>query len=734
MDILETDRQAHSLALEKLVSGHHGDPFSILGMHRVGTGERVVRCLRPDAARVSLVDIDGTVLAPMRRLHEQGVFGALMPARKRRYLLRVEHEDGSSLDLEDPYRFPTLLCDLELGPGSSNWGGLWKTLGAHADTSLGVRGTRFAVWAPNATRVSVVGDFNNWDGRRHVMRLHPGHGVWEIFLPGIGQGTLYKFEVLDGKGRLLPLKADPIGHFFEAPPGNATIVYKSRYQWCDQTWMTQRSSVPALDQPISIYEVHLGSWRHTSDEQGVSYRKLARELVDYVLKMGFTHVELLPVSEHPYAASWGYQPIGMFAPTWRFGEPDDFRYFVDRCHQAGISVILDWVPAHFPSDPHGLARFDGTGLYEHEDPRKGEHPDWGTLVFNYGRDEVVNYLVSCALYWIEEFHVDALRVDAVASMLYLDYSRKPGKWVPNKFGGNENLEAVAFLRKLNEALHAKGASSYAEESTAWPGVSHPTYNGGLGFTYKWNMGWMHDSLVYMKEDPIHRKYHHEKMTFGMIYAFSENFVLPLSHDEVVHGKGSLLDRMPGDDWQRFANLRAYYTSMFCHPGKKLLFMGAELAQRREWSHDRQLDWPLLEQAPHLGIQALVRDLNRVYRATPALHQIDFKPEGFEWIDSEDRDNSVFSWLRKAQDGSFVVCVINFNPVIRNAYRLGVPVEGDYRELINTDSTLYGGSGVGNLGVATARSVPAHGRPASLVLTLPPLAALIFEPPADMADV
>ncbi|MCJ7558312.1 MAG: 1,4-alpha-glucan branching protein GlgB [Gammaproteobacteria bacterium] len=734
MDILEADRKAHSEALEKLVRGRHGDPFSMLGMHRVGTGERLVRCLQPDATGVSLVDTDGTLLAPMRRIHEQGMFSALMPARKRRYLLRVEREDGSSQDLEDPYRFPALLSEFDLGPGSKTWGGLWKILGAHADTSLGVQGTRFAVWAPNASRVSVVGSFNAWDGRRHVMRLHPGQGVWEIFLPGLGQGEFYKFEILDGKGRLLPLKADPIGCYFESPPGNASIVYTSRYRWCDQAWMAQRSSVPALDQPISIYEVHLGSWRYASDGHGVSYRKLARELVDYLLEMGFTHVELMPVSEHPFAGSWGYQPIGMFAPTCRFGDPDDFRYFVDRCHMAGISVILDWVPAHFPGDSHGLARFDGTGLYEHEDPRKGEHPDWGTLVFNYGRDEVVNYLVSCALYWIEEFHIDALRVDAVASMLYLDYSRKPGQWAPNKFGGNENLEAVAFLRKLNESLHAQGASSYAEESTAWPGVSHPTYTGGLGFTYKWNMGWMHDSLVYMKEDPVHRKYHHEKMTFGMIYAFSENFVLPLSHDEVVHGKGSLLDRMPGDDWQRFANLRAYYASMFCHPGKKLLFMGDELAQQREWSHDRELDWPLLEQPSHRGIQQLVRDLNRLYRATPALHQIDFQPGGFEWIDSEDRDNSVFSWLRKAQDGSFVVCVINFNPVIRSSYRLGVPVPGDYRELINTDATLYGGSGVGNLGAAAAEAIPAHGHPASLVLTLPPLAALIFEPPANTADI
>jgi len=449
--------------------------------------------------------------------------------------------------------------------------------------------------------------------------------------------------------------------------------------------------------------------------------------VDYVVDMGFTHIELLPVSEHPFSGSWGYQPIGMFAPTCRFGEPDDFRYFVDCCHQAGIAVIVDWVPAHFPRDAHGLGRFDGTALYEHEDPRKGAHPDWGTLVFNYGRNEVINYLIGSALYWIEEFHVDSIRVDAVASMLYLDYSRKKGEWIPNENGGNENYAAVAFLRKLNEAVHAHGATSYAEESTAWPGVSRPTYSGGLGFTYKWNMGWMNDSLSYMHEDPVHRRFHHDKMTFSLVYAFSENFVLPLSHDEVVHGKGSLFDRMPGDHWQKLANLRAYYASMFCHPGKKLLFMGSELAQQREWNHDRELDWYLLDQPGHQGAQRLVRDLNRIYSSTPALHEIDFSADGFEWLDADDKANSVLSWIRRARDGRFVVCVSNFTPVVRHHHRIGVPVSGRYRELLNTDSEIYGGSGVGNLGVTEAVNVPIHGRPAALELVLPPLATLILEP-------
>ncbi len=617
-----------------------------------------------------------------------------------------------------------------LGEGSHQ--NIFATLGAHCIELLGVTGTRFGVWAPNASRVSVIGDFNDWDGKRHMMRLHPGNGIWEIFIPGVQSRAFYKFELLDRKGKLLPLKTDPLAHFYEPPPGNAAVVYKSRHRWSDDEWMQNRRIEPELDQPISIYEVHLGSWRRKTEDgnRSLSYRELADELIAYVRDMGFTHIELLPITEHPFDGSWGYQPIGMYAPTQRFGEPDDFRYFVDRCHQTSIGVITDWVPAHFPRDEHGLSQFDGTALYEYEDPRKGEHADWGTLIFNYGRREVVNYLIGSALYWIDEFHIDALRVDAVASMLYLDYSRKDGEWLPNEFGGNENLEAVEFLRHLNHEVHARGATTFAEESTAWPGVSHPTYTGGLGFTYKWNMGWMNDSLSYIAEDSIHKKFHHDKMTFGLVYAFNENFVLPLSHDEVVHGKRSLLGRMPGDDWQKFANLRAYFATMFCHPGKKLLFMGAELAQHQEWSHDRSLDWHLLESSSHSGVQKLIRDLNRLYKKTPALHQVDFSSDGFEWIDSQDRDHSVYSWLRRDKDGHFVVCVTNFTPVIRYDYDVGTPEAGRYHELVNTDSAEYGGSNNGNSGNIDAEKRASHGRPYSLKLTLPPLATLILEPTAN----
>jgi 1,4-alpha-glucan branching enzyme len=555
---------------EALVNGRHNNPFAVLGLQQSPAG-RVVRTLQPGATRVELVARDGSKIASMRRIHKGGLFEAAMPPRKRSYALRVTWAPGESQVIEDPYRFPSTLGELDLyllGEGSDRY--VYQKLGAHPKTVSGVPGTRFAVWAPNASRVSVVGDFNNWDGRRHVMRLHPGNGIWEIFMPGVGNGALYKFEISDASGNLLPLKADPYGTLHEPPPGNSSIVFASDFDWHDTDWVEQRAAGPQLDTPQSIYEVHLGSWRRKDDGSYLGYRDFADELVPYVVDMGFTHIELLPVTEHPFDGSWGYQPIGLFAPTQRFGTPDDFRYFVDTCHESGIGVIMDWVPAHFPNDDHGLRRFDGTALYEHADPRKGEHADWGTLIFNYGRREVINYLIGNALYWIEEFHIDALRVDAVASMLYLDYSRDEGEWLPNEFGGNENLEAVDFLKRLNIELHARGATSYAEESTAWPGVSRPVDAGGLGFTYKWNMGWMNDTLLYMSEDPVHRKYHHDKMTFGLVYAFSENFVLPLSHDEVVHGKRSILGRMPGDRWQQFANLRAYYGTMFAHPGKKLL--------------------------------------------------------------------------------------------------------------------------------------------------------------------
>jgi 1,4-alpha-glucan branching enzyme len=732
MNPLATDTTNNKDAYAALMRGRHWDPFSILGVHHSGS-TRIIRTLQPHAASVEIIDTEGESRATMERVHSDGIFAAVMPPRLRRYRLRITTTVGNVADIEDPYHFPQTLGDLDLyllGEGSDRQ--IYEKLGAQVRTIQGVKGTRFAVWAPNASRVSVVGDFNDWDGRRHSMRLHPANGIWEIFIPGIGTGAKYKFEMLNKEGHLLPLKNDPYGYYHEPPPGNASIVFESSYRWEDAKWMKKRSPQPVLDGPISIYEVHLGSWRRKIEENNryLSYRELADELVDYVYDMGFTHIELLPVSEHPFDGSWGYQPIGMFAPTHRFGNPDDFRYLVDRCHAAGISVIVDWVPAHFPRDEHGLRRFDGTALYEHEDPRKGEHADWGTLIFNFGRREVVNYLIGSALYWVEEFHVDGIRVDAVASMLYLDYSREDGEWVPNEFGGNENLEAVEFLKRLNIELHAHGATTYAEESTAWAGVSRPVDQGGLGFTFKWNMGWMNDTLSYMSEDPVHRKYHHDKMTFGLVYAFNENFVLPLSHDEVVHGKGSLLGRMPGDEWQRFANLRAYLASMYAHPGKKLLFMGSELAQYPEWSHDRSLDWHLLEFAPHQGVQDLVRNLNALYAGTPAMHEVDFTSGGFEWISWDDNENSVFSWLRRDASGNgFVICVCNLTPVVRHDFRIGVPVGGAYRELLNTDDSRFGGSGIRNENLEADRE-RSHGRDYSLRLTLPALATIILAPASN----
>lgn len=717
--------QLNQATLNALAGGWYGDSFSVLGLHREG-GQRIVRTLQPKAESVALRVGGASTLVPMQKVHPAGIFEAKMPAHKRRYQLSVTGMNGHSTEVEDAYAFPSMLGDLDLyllGQGSHRE--VYRKLGAHLARSKGVDGAFFAIWAPNASRVSVIGDFNDWDGRCHVMRLHPGNGLWEMFIPGIGEGSQYKFELLDKQGQLLPLKSDPVGQLHEAPPGNASVVYHSDHHWRDGKWMGAKSPVPKMDQAVSIYEVHLGSWQRGDNNSYLTYRQMAEKLVRYVVEMNFTHVELLPVTEHPFDGSWGYQPVGLYAPTQRFGTPDDFRLLVDCFHQAGIGVIMDWVPAHFPKDDHGLRRFDGTQLYEHADPRKGEHGDWGTLIFNYGRREVINYLVGSALCWINEFHIDALRVDAVASMLYLDYSRKEGEWLPNVHGGNEHLEAVDFLRELNEIIHPLGATSYAEESTAWPGVSRPTDAGGLGFTYKWNMGWMNDTLSYMAEDPVHRKHHHDKMTFGLVYAFDENFVLPLSHDEVVHGKRSLLGRMPGDDWQRFANLRAYYGFMYGHPGKKLLFMGSEFAQEREWNHDRSLDWHLLNQPRHQGIQALVRDLNLAYSKTRALHEQDFSAAGFEWIDWQDADNSVFCWLRRATDGTAVICVSNFTPLVRRGYRIGVPQAGDYAELINTDDEKYGGSGVCAPEKTTAESIEAHGRPYSLAIDLPPLATMML---------
>jgi len=716
--------------LRAIASGDHPDPFSVLGMHEEDGG-LVVRAFLPGAGSVQAVSTDGESLGELEPVHGDGLFAGSVSAPERGpYRLRVTWKGGETAEVEDPYRFPSLMGETDLYLfGEGNHLRLYEKLGAHLSEVEGVAGTVFAVWAPNARRVSVVGDFNFWDGRRHAMRKHPG-GVWEIFVPGVAEGTAYKYEIKGHGGDLMPLKADPFGFLAEKLPGTASVVHDpTRYEWDDVEWMEHRAEKNALDAPMATYEVHLGSWRRNEDGSYYTYRQLAEELVPYVAEMGYTHVEFLPPTEYPFDGSWGYQPLGLFAPTSRFGTPDDFKALVAAFHQAGIAVVIDWVPAHFPEDAHGLGRFDGTHLYEHADPRQGRHPDWGTLVFNYGRPEVRNYLTANALFWCREYHVDGLRVDAVASMLYLDYSREEGQWVANERGGNENLEAIAFLQRTNELVyeHAPGATTIAEESTAWPMVSRPTYMGGLGFGYKWNMGWMHDSLQYMSEDPVNRTYHHDRLTFSLVYAFNENFVLPLSHDEVVHGKGSLINKMPGDEWRKFANLRAYYGFTYAHPGKSLLFMGGELAQGREWNHDTQLDWSLLDNGNNAGIQALVRDLNALYQATPALYEVDFEPEGFEWIEGGDRGNSVASFLRRAKNPEdFVVVACNFTPAVRKDYRVGVPTGGRYEEILNTDDTRYGGSGVGN-GSARAQETPAHGQPHSLSLTLPPLATMILRP-------
>ena len=627
----------------------------------------------------------------------------------------------------DCYAIPPQVSDFErqvFGEGH-HWHA-YRFLGANVRNVDGVDGTLFATWAPGAERVSVVGDFNAWDGRRHVLRHHPG-GIWELFLPGVGAGAHYKFEIL-GRDGGLRLKADPYGRKFQSPPETASLVEgPPTHDWRDGGWLEARRRRDWLRAPMSIYEVHLGSWRRTRDGRPLNYRDIARQLAAYASDLRFTHVELLPVSEHPFEGSWGYQTLGNFAPASRQGSPDDFRAFVDECHGHGLGVILDWVPAHFPRDAHGLAWYDGGPLYEYGDPRRGEHPDWATLIYDYGRPEVRNYLLASALHWIEEYHADGLRVDAVASMLYLDYSRKPGEWLPNERGGRENLDAIDFLRELNHVVHDRhpGVVVIAEESTAWPLVTRPTHAGGLGFSMKWNLGWMHDTLNYFRLDPVHRRHHHDRLTFSQLYAFSENFVLPLSHDEVVHGKGSLLGKMPGDDWQRFANLRLLLAYQWTHPGKKLLFMGQEFGQRSEWSHELGPDWAALDDARHAGVQRLVRDLNRLHRDEPALHRHDFDPEGFAWIDCADRDQSVVSFQRRTE-GGFVVVVLNFTPVVRNGYRVGVPEGGTYVELLNSDSAAYGGGNVGNAGRVDAEPLPQAGHPQSLALTLPPLAALILK--------
>ncbi len=722
-------------AIDAVLAGHHGDPFAILGMHGgSGSGGPLsVRVFWPGAEIAEVIDAGtGEAVASLERLRPDGFFAGPIPRRRKPFAYRLRLTRGRDRwEAEDPYRFPPLLGDLDMHlMREGTHRRLFERLGAHPTVVDGVAGVAFAVWAPNAARVSVVGDFNSWDGRHHPMRKRIEAGVWEIFIPGVALGATYKYELLDAAGRLLPLKADPVGFAHEVPPATGSRVHGlPRPDWTDGDWMAGQKAHQALDAPVSIYEVHLGSWRRKDGDDLLTYRDLADQLVGYVKDLGFTHIECMPVSEHPFSGSWGYQPIGLFAPTSRFGSPEDFAAFVDACHRAGLGVIVDWVPAHFPSDAHGLAHFDGTALYEHADPRLGFHRDWNTLIYNFGRTEVRNFLVANALFWMEYFHIDGLRVDAVASMLYLDYSREPGDWLPNVHGGRENLEAIAFLREMNTRVFGDhpGATTIAEESTAWPQVSRPVDGGGLGFGYKWNMGWMHDTLEYMKHEPVHRKYHHGQMTFGIQYGFSENFVLPLSHDEVVHGKGSLFERMPGDRWQKLANLRAYLAFMWTHPGKKLLFMGGEFAQEREWNHDRSLDWHLVGDPGHRGVQDLVRDLNRAYREIPALHVKDTDPAGFEWLEGADAERSVLAYARHGNDGdSPVVVLCNFTPMVREGYRVGVPRPGRWRERLNTDSAGYGGSNVGNLGGVESEPVPWHGRPASILLTLPPLATLILE--------
>ena len=714
-----------------ILAGRHLDPFGILGLHEAGGGW-VARAFVPGAVKLHAETIGGGDLGAVPGRTETGLFEGLLAVTSRQPLrYRATAADGSAWSFVDPYAFGPVLGPLDDYYGAEGTDlRLYDKLGAHPIQHEGVAGVNFALWAPNAQRVSVVGGFNVWDGRRHVMRKRMGSGLWEIFIPDIAAGTPYKYELLGPGGALLPQKADPFGFAAELRPRTASIVADtSHFAWSDGSYLEARARRDPRRSPMSTYEVHLGSWRQHSGGGFLSYDELAEQLIPYVSQLGFTHLELLPVTEHPYDPSWGYQPTGLFAPTARFGDPAGFARFVDKAHAAGIGVILDWVPAHFPTDAHGLDHFDGTALYEHADPRKGFHPDWNTAIYNFGRKEVAAFLVNNALFWLERYHLDGLRVDAVASMLYLDYSRKAGEWIPNERGGNENLEAIAFLRRMNEMVYGRqaGAVTIAEESTAFPGVSAPVYAGGLGFGFKWNMGFMHDTLKYLQRNPIHRRHHHNDITFGLLYAFSENFVLPLSHDEVVHGKGSLLSKMGGDDWQKFAGLRAYYAFMWGYPGKKLLFMGQEFAQRGEWNHAQGLDWQLLDAPAHAGVKSLIGDLNRLYRDTPALHARDCEADGFEWLIADDAANSVFAWLRKDGAGGPPIAVItNFTPVPRERYRVPLPFPGLWRERFNSDASVYGGSGKGNAGAVTAEPQGARGQPASAVISLPPMATVYLE--------
>jgi 1,4-alpha-glucan branching enzyme len=725
--------------ISRLVDGTMDNPAQMLGPHPITCGDREaisVRAFLPESDRVWLVDKVHDEVRPMRRVHPSGFFEAICPipaSQAANYRLRVASKNGEITEMHDPYAVEPLLTEFDLflfGEGR-NWK-LYDKMGAHTRTVDDVAGVNFAVWAPNAESVQVVGDFNHWNGNQHSMRKHIPAGVWELFVPNIADGEKYKFRIKMRGGHSID-KTDPYGFYAELPPRTASIVTSlDTYSWNDEAWLDQRAARDPLRQAINVYELHLGSWRR--DPAGhhgwMNYRKIAHQLVDYCRDMGFTHVELMPISEHPFTGSWGYQTVGYFGVTSRYGTAEDFMYFVDHCHQNGIGVILDWVPAHFPKDAHGLREFDGSALYEHADPRQGEHPDWGTMIFNYGRNEVRNFLTSNALFWMDKYHIDGLRVDAVASLLYLDYSRNDGEWIPNAYGGRENLEAIHMLREFNEQAHGQypGILTLAEESTAWPGVSRPTSCGGLGFSIKWNMGWMNDTLRYMRHEPIHRQYHHDELTFSLIYAFTENFTLPLSHDEVVHGKGSLISQMSGDLWQKFANLRLLYSYMWTHPGKKLLFMGCEFAQWHEWDYDSEIQWELLEWETHRGVKKMLADLNHLVINEPALHEVDFSGDGFEWIDCMNRHDSITVFLRKALDPKdYVVVANNFTPVVREGYRIGVPQAGFYKEIFNSDSSYYAGSNVGNATQVEATAIPHQGRPASILINLPPLATVVLKP-------
>ena len=720
--------------VKQLEVGRLADPFALLGRHSDGD-DTLIRAFKPQADRVALVKRKGRKpILELSRVTESGLFeGRIAPSKLNGDYDLIAHYAGDVTHrAANPYDFLPDIGDLDLHLlTEGRHRHLYRVLGAQVMDRGGVSGTRFALWAPNASGVSVVGDFNSWNAVQHPMATRGGSGIWEVFIPGAGDGDAYKYAIRDQAGKTGPFKADPVGFGAELRPNSASVVRDlSGHEWGDRNWMTDRAPKQRRDAPISIYEVHLASWQRDAPHQHLSYNDIADRLIPYIKTLGFTHIELMPITEHPFDGSWGYQPIGLFAPTSRYGSPADFRAFVDAFHQAGIGVLLDWVPAHFPSDEHGLMQFDGTHLYEHADPRQGYHPDWNTLIFNFGRQEVVNYLIANARFWLEEFHLDGLRVDAVASMLYRDYSREDGQWIPNADGGNQNWEAVAFLQAMNRDayLSLDGIMTVAEESTAWPGVTQPTDVGGLGFGYKWNMGWMNDTLEYMSEDPINRRYHHHKMTFGIDYAFSENYILPLSHDEVVHGKGSLIDKMPGDDWQKFANLRAYYGFMWAHPGKKLLFMGCEFGQWGEWKADDQLSWDQAAHGPHAGLSKLVGDLNTGYRERPALHERDFDASGFDWVEGGAQADNVIAFLRwDAARQSPLLCVCNFSPVPRHDYKLGVPIAGTWTEVLNTDAEHYGGSGIGNLGSRDTLKEGRHGYPQCLPVNLPPLATVWFAP-------